>query len=88
MAHVQPQGRLHHSIAALWQIASFHSKWCNRAPIGTISSLKGILAKFFSRYMSSKWGHMSGMIPSESHDILGIKGHVISHVGSHGHVTT
>ena len=39
---------------------------------------------------------MSSMIPSESHDescdrsrdILGVKGHMISHVGSHGHVTT
>ena len=31
---------------------------------------------------------MSGMIPSESHDISGVKGHVISHMGSHSHVTT
>ena len=39
---------------------------------------------------------MSSMIPSESHDeshdrsrdTLGVKGYVISHVGSHSHVTT
>ena len=35
---------------------------------------------------------MFGMIPSESrdesHDILGVKGHMISHVGSHGHMIT
>ena len=66
MACVQPWGRLHHSAAASWQIASFHSKWCNRALIRAIPSLEGILAKSFSRHIFSKWGHMSGIIPSKS----------------------